>query len=110
MTPVPPTTPQPPPPAVPAASGPQNAESPSITEHREAVRNGDAGTSSSVSGRRRYSSRAAGGEADGQLVLQRDELEGLTAEELHDLAAALEIPGRSQMNKGELIDALTAQD
>lgn len=104
MPPVPPTSPQPPPPIAPAA-GPQNAESGSMTAHREAVRSGEAGTVSSVASR-----RGVEGAADDRLVLTRAELEELTAEELYDLATALEIDGRSQMNKGELVDALTAQD
>jgi hypothetical protein len=79
-----------------------------MVEHREAVREGDAGTTPSIDTRRRYSSRA--GSPDGTLVLQRAELEGLTADELHDLASALEIEGRSSMTKAELVDALTSQD
>jgi hypothetical protein len=75
-----------------------------MVEHREAVRNGEAGHSSSIA-----VARGSAG-ADDRLVLTRAELEDLTAEELHDLASALELEGRSSMTKAELVDALTAQD
>jgi hypothetical protein len=91
------------PPAAPPA-GRQNRESQSAAEHRAAVRAGEAGQTSTVA-----QARGVSGSTEG-MVLTRDELDDkFTADELHDIASALEIPGRSSMSKGDLVDALVGR-
>ncbi len=54
----------------------------------------------------RIANAKAGGEDVSQKGGEGESYEDRTAEELRDRAAELEIEGRSEMDKGELVDAL----
>jgi DNA end-binding protein Ku len=56
----------------------------------------------------RASVEAARGRRDGKRARRTDGLEGLSREELYELAKEADLPGRSDMTKDELLEALKA--